>query len=525
MAGRWDAAAGVLQPSGARSLPVPRHRVEPRRRVERGRRLARLCGRARLLPDRVVPGAGRGGGDRNPVDALPHAPPPAGGRRRGADADAARGARADRPRDPRHVAAGVERPDLEVPIDRRPAGAGRAHAGDDGAGPRPRGPRGERGKESGRGAQDAGQGRRRDREQAARGRHRAGQRRGRASPGGRRGPAAAAARGGQRGGVLGGTRGADQRLPRGEGETDRARADLRAEGAAPARARRWRRDRPGGAAERRAPRPLGDSRHERAGGAHRRATRDLEPCRRRHGGGPRRRGQRRLPPRGRHMAQEMAGLAVRRPPKEPRVSAIRVLLIDDHPLMREGIAGALGNHPDVALVGEGSDGTEAVALYRQHRPDVVLMDLQMPKVSGIEATIAIRAEFPDAQIIVLTAHHGDVKVVRALKAGAAAYLLKNSLRTELLDAIRSVHAGHRRLSSEVAAEVAEHRTDDALTERELDVLRAVAAGNSNKIVADRLQISEDTVKGHMRSILSKLYANDRTHAVMIALKRGIIDLP
>jgi DNA-binding NarL/FixJ family response regulator len=207
------------------------------------------------------------------------------------------------------------------------------------------------------------------------------------------------------------------------------------------------------------------------------------------------------------------------------VSAIRVLLLDDHPLMREGIAAALGTHPDVVLVGEGSDGAEALALYREHRPDVVLMDLQMPRVGGIEATIAIRAKFPDAQIIVLTAHHGDVQVVRALKAGAAAYLLKNTLRTELLDAIRSVHAGKRRLSSEVAAEVAEHRTDDALTDRELDVLRAVAAGNSNKIVADRLRISEETVKSHMRSILSKLYANDRTHAVTIALKRGIIDLP
>jgi len=207
------------------------------------------------------------------------------------------------------------------------------------------------------------------------------------------------------------------------------------------------------------------------------------------------------------------------------VTAIRILLFDDHPLMREGIAAALGTHSDVALVGEASDGAEALALYRRHRPDVVLMDLHMPEVSGIEATIAIRAEFPDARIIVLTAHHGDVQVVRALKAGAAAYLLKNTLRTELLDAIRSVHAGQRRLSSAVAAEVAEHRTDDALTERELEVLRAVAAGHSNKVVADRLQISEDTVKSHMRSILSKLYANDRTHAVTIALKRGIIDLP
>jgi len=206
-------------------------------------------------------------------------------------------------------------------------------------------------------------------------------------------------------------------------------------------------------------------------------------------------------------------------------AAIRVLLFDDHPLMREGIAAALGSHSDIALVGEGGDGAEALELYRRHRPDVVLMDLQMPKVNGIEATVAIRSKFPDARIIVLTAHHGDVQVVRALKAGAAAYLLKNTLRTELLDAIRSVHAGQRRLSREVAAEVAEHRTDDALTERELEVLRAVAAGHSNKIVADLLQISEDTVKSHMRSILSKLYASDRTHAVTIALKRGIIDLP
>jgi two-component system, NarL family, response regulator len=207
------------------------------------------------------------------------------------------------------------------------------------------------------------------------------------------------------------------------------------------------------------------------------------------------------------------------------VSAIRVLLLDDHPMMREGIAAALGTHSDMILVGEGSDGSEALELFREHRPDVVLMDLQMPKVGGIAATIAIRAEFPDARIIVLTAHHGDVQVVRALKAGASAYLLKNTLRTELFDAIRSVHAGQRRLSTEVAAEVAEHRMDDALTDRELDVLRAVAAGNSNKIVAERLGISEETVKSHMRTILSKLSANDRTHAVTIALKRGIIDLP
>src|SRR5262249_3836700 len=159
-----------------------------------------------------------------------------------------------------------------------------------------------------------------------------------------------------------------------------------------------------------------------------------------------------------------------------------------------GIAAAVGNQPDLVLVGEGSDGSEALALYREHRPDIVLMDLQMPKMGGIEATTAIRAEFPQAQILVLTAHHGDVQVVRALKAGAAGYLLKNTLRTELIDAIRSVHGGQKRLSSEIAVEVAEHRMDDALTERELDVLRSVAAGNSNKIVADALGISEETVK-------------------------------
>jgi two-component system, NarL family, response regulator len=206
------------------------------------------------------------------------------------------------------------------------------------------------------------------------------------------------------------------------------------------------------------------------------------------------------------------------------VSAIRVLLVDDHPLMREGIAAALGNHEDIVLVGAGADGAEAQALFRELRPDVVLMDLQMPGMSGIEATSIIRAEFPDARIVVLTAYRGDVQITRALKAGALAYLLKSTLRTDLVDTIRAVHAGRRRLSTEIAAEVAEHWMDDALSDRERDVLTSVAAGNSNKIVAERLGISEETVKSHMRSILSKLSANDRTHAVTIALKRGIIDL-
>jgi DNA-binding NarL/FixJ family response regulator len=206
------------------------------------------------------------------------------------------------------------------------------------------------------------------------------------------------------------------------------------------------------------------------------------------------------------------------------VSAIRVLLVDDHPLMREGIAAALENHQDIMLVGAGADGAEAQALFRELRPDVVLMDLQMPGMSGIEATSSIRSEFPDARIVVLTAYRGDVQITRALKAGALAYLLKSALRSDLVDTIRAVHAGRRRLSTEIAAEVAEHLMDDALSDRERDVLKSVAAGNSNKIVAEWLGISEETVKSHMRNILSKLSANDRTHAVTIALKRGIIDL-
>jgi DNA-binding NarL/FixJ family response regulator len=176
------------------------------------------------------------------------------------------------------------------------------------------------------------------------------------------------------------------------------------------------------------------------------------------------------------------------------------------------------------LVAEASNGREALELFRTHRPDITLMDLQMPEMSGIDAMSAIRGEFPEARIIVLTTHAGDVQVSRALKAGARAYLLKGLLRKELLETIRAVHAGQKRLSSEVAAEIAEHATDDALTPREVDVLRLVARGNANKEVAAQLSLTEETVKSHIRSILSKLGANDRTHAVAIGLKRGIIDL-
>ena len=201
-----------------------------------------------------------------------------------------------------------------------------------------------------------------------------------------------------------------------------------------------------------------------------------------------------------------------------------MLSVDDHPLLREGIAALVGNQTDMRLVAEASNGREAIELFRTHRPDITLMDLQMPEMSGIDAMISIRGEFPDARIIVLTTHAGDVQVSRALRAGARAYLLKGSLRKELLDTIRAVHAGQKRLSSEVAAEIAEHATDDALTPREIDVLRLVAAGNANKEIAAQLSLTEETVKSHIRNILAKLGANDRTHAVAIGLKRGIIDL-
>jgi len=203
---------------------------------------------------------------------------------------------------------------------------------------------------------------------------------------------------------------------------------------------------------------------------------------------------------------------------------IRVLTVDDHALLRDGIAALIESQTDMVQVAEAANGREALELFRTHRPDVTLMDLQMPEMSGIDAIGAIRAEFPEARIVVLTTHAGDVQVSRALKAGARAYLLKGLLRKELLDTIRAVHAGHKRLSSEVAAEIAEHATDDVLSPREIDVLRLVARGNANKEIAAQLSLTEETVKSYLRSILAKLGANDRTHAVAIGLKRGIIEL-
>jgi DNA-binding NarL/FixJ family response regulator len=203
---------------------------------------------------------------------------------------------------------------------------------------------------------------------------------------------------------------------------------------------------------------------------------------------------------------------------------IRILVVDDHFIFRQGIVGLLADQADMQLVAEASNGREAIQQFRAHRPDVTLMDLQMPEMNGLDAAIAIRGEFREAKIIVLTTYTGDVQVLRALKAGARAYLLKNLLHRDLLETIRAVHAGKKALSPEASFELAEHATDDPLTPAEVQILRLIAAGNANKQIADQLFLTEDTVKGRIKSILSKLKANDRTQAATIGLKRGIIEL-
>ena len=205
-------------------------------------------------------------------------------------------------------------------------------------------------------------------------------------------------------------------------------------------------------------------------------------------------------------------------------SAIRVLSVDDHPLFQQGVAALLEDEPDMTLVAAAANGREAIDLFRRYRPDVTLMDLQMPEMGGLDALVAIRAEFPQARILVLTTYAGDVQVVRALQAGACGYLLKSTLRRDLLETIRAVNSGRKALSPEVSMELAEHAVQDALSPAEVRVLRLIAEGNSNKEIAAHLSVTEDSVKGHVRSLLSKLGAHDRTHAAVIGLKRGIIQL-
>ncbi len=205
-------------------------------------------------------------------------------------------------------------------------------------------------------------------------------------------------------------------------------------------------------------------------------------------------------------------------------SLIRILTVDDHPILRKGIASLVNAETDMKLIAEASSGREAIELYRLHRPDVTLMDLQMPEMDGADAISEIQSEFSDSRIIVLTTYTGDAQILKALKAGARAYILKGHVHRELLETIRAVHAGQKRIPPDIAAELAEHATDDALSPREIDVLRLIAAGNSNKLIADRLSIGEATVKSHVANILSKLGANDRAHAVTIGLKRGMIEL-
>jgi DNA-binding NarL/FixJ family response regulator len=203
---------------------------------------------------------------------------------------------------------------------------------------------------------------------------------------------------------------------------------------------------------------------------------------------------------------------------------IRILSVDDHPLLRAGVAALIESQPDMTMIGEATSGREGIEIFRAKRPNITLMDLQMPDMSGIDAMIAIRGEFPDARIIVLTTYAGDVLAHRALKAGARAYILKSLVRKDLLETIRAVHSGRKHVQPDVAFGIADHAADDSLTAREVEVLGLIGHGNSNKFIADKLSIAEHTVKGHVKSILSKLGANDRTHAVTLALKRGIIDL-
>jgi len=206
------------------------------------------------------------------------------------------------------------------------------------------------------------------------------------------------------------------------------------------------------------------------------------------------------------------------------VDTIRILTVDDHALLCQGIEALVNAEPDMKVIAEASNGQQAIEQFRLHRPDVTLMDLQMPGLNGIEAIIGIRSEFSNARIIVLTTYAGDVQTLRALKAGARGYILKGHVHRELLDTIRAVHAGQKRIPPEVAAELADHATEDDLSSREIDVLRLIATGNANKEIACQLSIAEETVKSHVTNILAKLGANDRTHAVTIALKRGIIEL-
>ena len=204
------------------------------------------------------------------------------------------------------------------------------------------------------------------------------------------------------------------------------------------------------------------------------------------------------------------------------MNSIRILAVDDHPLLREGIGALIASQPDMHLVAEASTGAEAVELFRVHRPDVTLLDIQMPRMGGIETLTAIRVEFPGARVIILTTYGGDVLAQRALEAGAFAYVLKGSVRKELLDTIRSVHHGQRRIAADVASTLAAHRGEESLSQREIEVLRLVAAGNSNREIGARLSVTEETAKAHMKRIIAKLGANDRTHAVTLALARGIL---